>query len=159
MYYNIKEKKEYNRPKNTEKMSWPANEKDYKIETLIKHDYYPLEVIETPTPFGNKNNDYDYDTQNSKVIRTDKFVELSIEDVREAQLNICKEMCRSYILKEYQLYKQINIERLAEGYVEQDKIDLKKYIDDARAQCHEYIKQLIAATKMKQLDIEFKYGK
>ncbi len=105
MYYNINDKKEYNRPKNTNNVSWPADTKNYKIETLIEHGYYPIEIVSEPMQPWQKKSGQTYKIKNDKVEKTILYTDDSLDDYKSQRV---KELS-NYLAPKYPAeYAQIN---------------------------------------------------
>ena len=82
---------------------------------------------------------------------TKKEIELHLNPplTEEQRIQQIESKCNQAIVLVYPIYKQINITNLLTPYTEQDREDMKAFIDSKRAICH---KAITDGTKAEDVD-------
>ena len=80
--------------------------------------------------------------ENGEFIRKDFRTE---EEINESRIQHIETKCNQVIEAVYPIYKQLNITNLLTPYTEEDREDMKAFIDNKRAICHKAITNGIKA--------------
>lgn len=119
---------------------------DYQGNPIYSEKIYSLDLYGHPLLDENGNQKYEGGEQlfhpvmietfpdivNTVTIKSKSSDEILIEKIIEAK-KVLIEKANSIIYEVYPLWKQVNILRLAPGYVEQDKITMETKIDNVRS--------------------------
>lgn len=86
---------------------------------------------------------------NGKNITFDKVDWRTAEEINDIRIQAIDSKCNQAIEAVYPIYKQINITNLLTPYTEEDREDMKAFIDSKRAICH---KAIADGTKAEDVD-------
>lgn len=75
--------------------------------------------------------------------------EVDVEKYEQQRIQLIESKCNQAIESVYPIYKQINITNLLTPYTEEDRDDMKSFIDNKRAICH---KAIADGTKPEDVD-------
>ena len=116
------------------------------IDTI--HKNIPKDAIEvSKTIWEQRLNDSSLNCyENGKLVKKDFTTDEQKEQQRIQQI---ESKCNQTIESVYPIYKQINITNLLAPYTEQDREDMKSFIDSKRAICH---KAIADGTKPEDVD-------
>ena len=86
---------------------------------------------------------------NGKNISFEKVDWRTAEEINDIRIQQIETKCNQAIEEIYPIYKQINITNLLTPYTEEDRDNMKAFIDSKRAICHKAIKD---GTKAEDVD-------
>ena len=102
------------------------------IDMINENNWYEFKKSDYILKDYEKINGFSYNLVSNIVIETANVENIDLETYKLKKINKFKSLCEEEILQEYPLYKQININRLADGYSQEDLDAMTVFIDTRR---------------------------
>ena len=121
----------------------------------IQYGWYPIEEIRPTLSYGESLNNFTYDIQTTKVVKTFTKINVDIEELRAKKIDDLNQSAKNVIGSEYDtetlLYISLGI------YGDAKKIEARDYIQNIQTKIINYKNQINDAITINDLNFDFDF--